>query len=103
MWGWYRDAADRPPPPASISLDTLTEERSEIYTHVPPLGRPIPIYVYLFPVDENIPGEGGISEAVMRIRLHCAEGPSVMRAEHLGMWLHAATREERVERCPVTC
>ena len=48
---WPRD-----PPPARISLETLTTERAELYAHVPPPGRPIPIKVSLFPVDITIPG-----------------------------------------------
>ena len=32
---------------------------------------------------------------VLRLRLHRAGGPSGIRAEHLSMWICAATREER--------
>ena len=87
MWGWYRDAVDRTPPPIFISLDTLTAERAELYVHVPPPGRPIPIEVSPLPVDDNILGEEEISKAVLRIRLHCAGGQSGMRAKYLRMWL----------------
>ena len=48
MWGWYIYAADRPPPTASVSLETLMEERTELYTHVPPPGKIITIEVAPF-------------------------------------------------------
>ena len=35
MRGWYRYSANRPPPPACLSLENLTVELAEIYTHVP--------------------------------------------------------------------
>ena len=86
--------ADRTPPPACISLETLTAKRAGIYFHVPPLGTPIPIEVAPFPVDDHIPGEKEIDEAVLRISLNRARRLSVMRAEHLILWLCAKNREE---------
>ena len=50
--------------------------------------------MYPFPVDDNIPGEEEISEAVMRLQLHRAGGPSSMRSEQLRMWIRAAMQEE---------
>ena len=94
MRGWYIDSANRPPPPVCISLDTLTAERADLYTHVQTPGQPISIDVASFPVDYNIPGEEDIDEAVMRMRLNCAGSPSVMRAKHLKMWLRTARQEE---------
>ena len=45
-------------------------------------------------MDDNILGEEEFAEALMRLRLHHARGPSGMKAKHLRMWLCAATREE---------
>ena len=42
----------------------VTAERVELYAHVLPPGRPIPIKVSPFPVNDTIPGEEDISEAV---------------------------------------
>ena len=67
MRGWYRDASDRPPPPLRISMETLTAERAELYAHVPPPWRPIPIEVAPFPIYDNIPGENDISKVVLRL------------------------------------
>ena len=48
IWGWYIYAANRPPPTASVSLETLTEDRTELYNHVPPPGKIITIEVAPF-------------------------------------------------------
>ena len=69
-------------------------ERAELYAHIPPPGRPIPIKVSPFPVDDNILELEDISESVIHIRLHRAGGPSGMRAEHLRLWFCAAKQEE---------
>ena len=45
-------------------------------------------------MDDNIPGEEDISEAVLRMRLHFSGGPPGMRAENLRMWLRAAMWEK---------
>ena len=95
MWVWYRDAANIPSPPARISLYTLMTERAELYVHIPPPGQPITMEMSHFPVDDNIPAEEDISEALLQLRPHRAGGPSSMRAKHLRMWLRAETREER--------
>ena len=79
MRGWYIDASRRPPPPARVSPETLPKECAEIYAHVPPPGRPITIDVAPFPVDDNITGEEEIDEAVLRLKLHYARGPSGIR------------------------
>ena len=96
MWGWYRDAAKRPPHPAHVSLETLTEERAELYAHVPPPGRPITIELAPLPVDDSITGEKDIAKAVLCLQLHLSGGPSGMRAKHLRIWLRAVTREEEL-------
>ena len=71
-------------------METLKEERAELYAHVSPPGIHIPTKVAPFPMDDNIPGKEDIVEAVMRLQLHCVRGLSGMRAEHLRLWLCAA-------------
>ena len=66
-------------------METLTEERAELYAHTPPPGRPIPIEVAPFLVDDNIPGEEDIFKVVLWLRLHRSGGPSDMRSKHLRM------------------
>ena len=66
----------------------------ELYAHILSPGRPIPIDVAHSPVDEYIPGEEDIAEAVLGMQLHCARGPSYMKDEHLRMWLCVVRRVE---------
>ena len=66
----------------------------DCFAHVPPPGRPIPVDVSHFPMDDTILGEEKIAKAVMRIRLHRAGVPSGMRAKHLKLWLRVANLEE---------
>ena len=94
MQRWYRDAANIPPTLARVYLETLVEERAELYAHFPPPGRPILIEVAPFPVDDKISWEEEIAKVVLQMQLHCSGGPSRMRDLHLRMWLRAATREE---------
>ena len=84
-----------PPPSALISLETLTAERVKLNVHIPLLGRSIPIKVDPFPVDDNILGGKDIAKAVMWIQMHCAVGPSGMKAKHLRMWHHAVKWKEK--------
>ena len=64
------------------------------YSHVPSPGIPIIVKVSPLPVDATILGEEDIAKAVMRHWLHCAGGPSGIKAEHLRMCHRAAKREE---------
>ena len=68
---------DPPPPPLPehISLETLTAERAELYSHVAPPGRTIPIKMAPFPVDDTILGEEDIAKTVTRLWIHRAGGP----------------------------
>ena len=86
-----------PPPPARLSLETLMAERVGIYAHFPLPVIHIPIGVAPFPVDDTIPGEEEIPEAVMRLRLHFTGSPSGIRAKHLRLWLRTAKREEHAD------
>ena len=36
--GWYRDAIDRSPPPAWVTLERITSERADLYSYVSPPG-----------------------------------------------------------------
>ena len=94
MWGWYRDAANRPPSTPRVSLETLMAERAELYSRIMPQRQPLPIEVALFPVDDNILGEEVIYEAVLQLQLNCARGLYGMLDKQFRMWLRAAMREE---------
>ena len=57
--GVVQRCGQQTPTPARISLETLMAERAELYAHVLPPGRSIPVEVAPFPVYYNIPGGGG--------------------------------------------
>ena len=59
--------ANRPPPLARVSLETLMAECAELYNCISTPGRTIPIEVTPFPVDENIPEKEDIYEEVLRL------------------------------------
>ena len=69
MWGWYKYAID-PPPPPRVTIERMTSERKELYYHVPTPGRPIPVEVISFSVEDSIPEKVDISESVERLRLN---------------------------------
>ena len=67
-------------------------DRVELYSHVPPPGDNIPVTVTPADIDDSVPTEDKISEAVKQLRRNRAVGPSGIHAEHLKGWLAAAKR-----------
>ena len=74
IWGWYKDTADRPPPPARVAIAAMTADLVDIYWHIPPLGQPIPMGVQPFLVDESIPEDKDISWSMRRLSLNHSGG-----------------------------
>ena len=97
MKGRYKAAVNRAPPPAQATLERITAERVELYSHVPPPGDNIPVTVTPSEVDDLVPTEDKIAEALKKLRRNRSGGPSGIRAEHLKWWLAAAKREEMAE------
>ena len=83
MKGWYRAAANRGPPPARATLERITAERVELYSQVPSPGDNIPVTVKPSEIDDSVPTEDKIAEAVTKLRRNRLGGPSRIRAEHL--------------------
>jgi hypothetical protein len=54
---------------------------------------PIPVLVAPFDVEDGVPTEEEIEDAVGRLKMGKAAGPSSMRLEHLKEWLAAALME----------
>ena len=92
MKGWYRAAANRVPPPARATLERITLERVELYSQVPSPGDNIPVMVKPSEIDDSVPTEDEIADAVTKLRRNRSGGPSRIRAEHLKGWLAAAKR-----------
>ena len=62
--GWYKAAANRAPPPARATLEQITAERVNLYSYVPYPGEHIPVTVRPVKVDDSVPTEDEIEEAV---------------------------------------
>ena len=60
----------RQPPPYRVAIATMTEERVELYRHVPPPGQPIHVEVHPFMVEDSILEEEDIAWAVRRLHLN---------------------------------
>ena len=78
-------------------LERITAERVELYSHVPPTGDNIPVTVTPSEVDESVPMEDEITEAVKKLQRIRPGGASGIHAEHLKRWLAAANRGKMAE------
>ena len=103
--GWYKAAVNRAPPPARATLERIMAERVDLYSYVSSPGENIPVTVTLEEVDDSVPIEDEIEDAVKKLRRNRSWGPSGMHAEHLKRWLAAPNRgkmaaekgEEKIE------
>jgi hypothetical protein len=95
---WYRHMGDRPPKPSRQDLTTTANAFKTLYQLKEPEGDPIPTHIHPTPVDDDIPTEEEIAEAIDRLKCNKATGPSRMRAEHFHQWYNMAypptTRKE---------
>lgn len=65
--GWYCSVEDCPPKPNYQWMEMLTQEHIDLYMAEPLPGAPIPINVDPFDVNDNIPMDGEIREAVKHL------------------------------------
>ena len=75
----------------------ITAEQTELYRRVPPPGENIPVNVDPANIDDSVPTEDEVEEAVKRLQRNRSGGPSRIRAEHIKGWLAAARRGEMAE------
>ena len=73
---WYRQAEDRPPKPSRQDLGKVTDEYANLCTGSTPPGEPIPVMVAPLDIDDSVPGDDEIGDAVRRLRSGKAPGPS---------------------------
>ena len=83
MKGWYKAAVNRAPLPARATLERITAEQVELYRHVPTPGDNIPVTVTPSEIDDSVPTEDEIAEAVKKLWRNRSGGTSRIRAEHL--------------------
>ena len=92
---WYRFFGGRPPKPSREDLRKVAETYQAIYSASPPVGPPIPTMVTPAPVDDRVPTEDEIADAVYRLKNNKATGPTGMKAEHFKEWYEAARPEPK--------
>ena len=97
MKGWYKSAVNRSPPPARAMLERITAERVDLYSYIPSPGENIPVTVTLADVDDSVPMEDDIADAVKKLRWNRSGGASGIRNEHLKGWLAAFNKGNMVE------
>ena len=93
--GWCKAAVNRVPPPARATIKRITAERVDLYSYVPSPRDNIPVTIKPVEVDDSVPTEDEIEDAVKNLRQNSSRGPSGMRAEHLKGWLTASKRGKR--------
>ena len=89
---WYKAAFNRALPPARATLERITAERVNLYSYVPSPGENIPVTVAPAEVDDLVPTEDKIEDAVKKLRRNRSGRLSGMRAKHLKGWLAASNR-----------
>ena len=67
-------------------------ERVNLYIYVSYPGENIPVTVAPAEVDDLVPTEDEIEDAVKKLRRNRSGGPSGMQAKHLKGWLAASNR-----------
>ena len=90
--GWYKAVVKRAPPPARATLERITAEWVDLYRYIPSPGENIPVTVTPVKVNDLVPTEDEIEEAVKKLRRNRSGGALGMRAEHLKGWLAASSR-----------
>ena len=97
--GWYKAAVNHAPPPARATLERITAEQVNLYSYVSSPGENIPVTVAPAEVNDLVPTEDEIEDAVKKLRRNRLGGPSGMRAEHLKGWLASSNRgKQAVEK-----
>ena len=74
---------NRAPPPARATLEGIIAKRANLYSYVSSPGENIPVTVAPAEVDDSVPTEDDIEDAVKKLRRNRLGGPLGMRAEHL--------------------
>ena len=72
-------AAKRGPPPTQATLERITAEQTALYSQVPSPGENIPVTVKPAEIDDSVPTEDKIADAVTKLRRNRSGGPSRIR------------------------
>jgi hypothetical protein len=92
---WYKHSGDRPPCPTWTDLRDTSNEFKTLYKATQSPGNPITTHVdSQFTVNDTLPTENEIANAVRNLKNGKAPGHSGIHAEHLKELLKQATREQ---------
>jgi hypothetical protein len=95
---WYKHSGDRPPRPTRTDLNNTSNEYRTLYQTTQPPGEPFTTHIDTpFPVDDDIPTEQEIADAIRNLKNGKAPGHSGIRAEHLKELLRQAKKEEATD------
>ena len=72
--GWYKAAVNCAPPSTQATLERITAERVDLYSYVPSPGENIPVTVTPVEVDDSVPTEDKIEDAVKNLRRNRSGG-----------------------------
>ena len=90
---WYRQVSGGQYPLSQEHLDSIVTNRVELYSCRSHEGLRFPIMVTPAEVEEGIPGEEELAQAVRSLKRGRSGSPLVMRVEGLKEWLKGASRE----------
>ena len=83
---WYRMVTERPLKPTREDTEELQRERRELYSKAENLPPMFEVVEVDFQVEDGIPQEKEVAEAVTRLRNGKSPGPSGITAEQLKRW-----------------
>ncbi len=95
--GWYRSAADRPPPPCPETMAKQMAKQVELYAKVAPMGAPLLFNFPYFKVPDGLPTNDKVRKVVRGLQNGQAAGATGMKAKHLKGWLYAIQHKEARE------
>ena len=83
---WYKHRGGRLSRPTLHDLNRVSAEYKKLFASKSSCGDDIPVHISPFPVNDAIPDECEIIQALKRLRKRTAPGPSGMRVEDLLRW-----------------
>jgi hypothetical protein len=83
LQNWYKHTGDRPPRPTWLDLRQVTKEYRSLYQANIPFGNPIHTHITHCAINNELPNEQEIAEAVRKLKNGKAPGPFGIWAKHL--------------------
>ena len=93
--GWYRDKPGHVPKPTIQDEEKTRLEYQDLYGMRESPGEQIPSHITTSTIDDSLPTEKEICEAIKRMKRDKSPGASGIRAEHLREWMQGATGKNK--------